>query len=167
MKAVELYKKKFKKSDPRMICEVFLKLGDVYKHLKDFPLAYHYFNEALAIYQKYYGENHIKTATVLRNRGQIDLEQGHFKTAENFFGKALKIFEKHKHPDGYMVLEALSDLHLKKSDEAANKHAMEESYRFTTQVIKDLKNALEIVKINFPINSPHRIRIQGKLKKLE
>src|SRR5205814_9867793 len=84
---------------------------------EEYASAENYFKEILSIYKKYYEENHIKVAQVFMNLGTIYFLKGDLDNAEVYLTKTLKVFEKHKHPDVYMVLEVLSELYLKKAEE--------------------------------------------------
>ena len=138
-------------------------LGNVYKDLKYHEKARILLEESLTFYQKTYGEDHIETARVLNNLGQVYLLEGRQNASERFMKRALAIFQYRKHPESYKALESLADLYLKRSVQ----EKMGQSQGFKKQAIDSLKKALEIVKNHFPDDSSHTVRIQSRLEKLE
>lgn len=142
-------------------------LGKIYTEEGEYEKAKKLIEESLLVYEKHYGKDHIETAQVLESLGQVYLVESNLKIAENCFLRALRNFQKYKHPKAYVSLEDLATLYLKKSEEATRKNAMEEAKYFKLQAINDLKQALEIVKTHFPVDSPHITRIQDKIKRLE
>ncbi|MBL9029974.1 MAG: hypothetical protein JNK42_05860, partial [Caedimonas sp.] len=80
--------------------------------------------------------------------------------------KALKIFQESKHPESYACLENLAELYLRKSIQAANIKNISLSQKYKTQTIEYLNQALKVVTMHFPKDSPHIARVQSKLKNL-
>lgn len=142
-------------------------LGNAHIGLKNHQTAKHYLQKNLKIYEDQFGKAHLKTAYILRDLGRVYLLEDHIETAEKFFDKALGIFQQSEHPELYSCLENLSDLYQKKSEHAKNSGFSTQSQNFNKQGSRYLKQALEIVKTHFPADSPHRERIQTKLKSLE
>ena len=142
-------------------------LGCIYSDLGDYEKAKELLEQAFLVYKKHYDKNHIKTARVLRSLGQICLLKNHMERAENLINKSLEVYKHNKHPEAYKALENLSELCLKKSTQAANKGKREQAQNFKKQAVGHLNQAFEIVKTHFPINSPHILRIQSKLKELK
>ena len=158
------YKKSFKENSVK-IAWIYVHLGKVYEELGDYEKAKGLFEKSVVAYEKHYGKDHIETARVLKSLGQVYLLKDHTETAENLIKKSLKIFEKSKHPESYMCLESLAELHIKKSINAENKGDLQQSKIFKKQAILYLNQAQKIVKTHFPKDSPHITRIQNKLKK--
>jgi tetratricopeptide (TPR) repeat protein/DNA-binding CsgD family transcriptional regulator len=121
----------------------------------------------LAIYQKNYGKDHVETARVLVTLGEIYSSQGDLDNAEVYLREASQIFEKHKHIDNYMALEALADLSFKKLSHEKETKNIQQAQSYKNQAINYLNQALETVKINFPEDSPHIAEISLKLEKIK
>lgn len=138
-------------------------LGNIYKTLGNYEGAKTYLDEALIFYENYYGKEHIQTASLLMNLGQVYFLEGNLKPAEDFFSRAITIFQKNKHPNEYKCLENFANLQLKKYEAATHKKAIEEAEYFKGKIVNNLKKALEIVKAYFPEDAPHIFRIQKKL----
>ncbi|OJW54595.1 MAG: hypothetical protein BGO67_02730 [Alphaproteobacteria bacterium 41-28] len=97
---------------------------------------------------------------VIMSLGIMYLMKDELVKAERLFHNALETLKKDKHPDLYKVLENFAELYLKKSKDSNDKKNIEQAKSY-------LKHALHIVKYSFPDDSPHIIRIESKLKKLE
>lgn len=164
--SVNTYKELFGENDVRT-AQRAIELGNVYRSLGKYEKAKNLLEKSHMNYAKHYGEQHVETAGVLRNLGQVYLLEGNLKVAEEFFSKALSVFQQNNHPSVYKCLESFSDLHLKQSHQAIQKNAKEDAQNLKTQGINDLKNALNIIKTHFPKDSPHIERIQSKLNKLK
>ncbi len=139
-------------------------LGVAYKVLNNLEEAIRFFAKAQLIYERHYGKEHIETARILQQLCQVYLLTGKLNLAEQNLRKALNIFKNNNHPESYDVLEDLSKLYLKKSQEVKDKGDLAQSQTFNNQAVNYLKQALEVVKVNFPKNSPHLTRIQSKIK---
>jgi tetratricopeptide (TPR) repeat protein len=149
-----------------MVCTL-LYLGIVHRKRKDYEKAKPILESVLVNYENHYGKDHTEVAQVLKELGQVYLLEGNVETAEKYIYKALNISQLNKHPESYSCLELLSELYVKKSEEAVHKSSMEEAQMFKVQAINNLRKALEIIRAHFPVDSPHRTRIELKLKKLE
>ncbi|MBX9786885.1 MAG: tetratricopeptide repeat protein [Alphaproteobacteria bacterium] len=119
----------------------------------------------LETYQKNYGKDHVETARVLVTLGEIYSSQGDLDKAEVYLREASQVFEKHKHPYNYMALEALAELYLKKHSHEKKNGDIQQAQSYKNQSINYLNQALEIVKTNFPEDSPHIAEISLKLEK--
>lgn len=146
---------------------VLIALGSVYKDLGQYEKAKIFLNKGLVIYEKEFGNNHIETARILRDLGQTYSLEGHLEFAEIFLNKALKIFRESHHPEIYLSLEILAELSLKKSTQAMHEENPPLSLNFKKKAVDDLTQALKTVETYFPIDSPHRERIEIKLKKTQ
>ncbi|OJW47106.1 MAG: hypothetical protein BGO67_10375 [Alphaproteobacteria bacterium 41-28] len=142
-------------------------LGNIYCGLGDYVKAQDALENSHILYLKNYGRGHIKTANILISLGQIYLHQGDFKTAEKLISKSLRTFQKNNHPDTFGILEDLALLQIKKFYFEKNKGNIQQSESSKRQAINNLKQAQEIIKLHFPKDSHHIVRIQSKLKKLE
>lgn len=146
---------------------VLLHLGSTYMNLGNHEKARDFFAQSLQIYEEIFGKGHIKTARVLRSFGQNYFLEGHLEIAENYFYKALSIFQKNNHSDSYMILEDLAELFLKKSMIETKKGNAQQSQHFRNESVIHLKQALQLVKTHFPKDSPHIERIQTQINILE
>ena len=142
-------------------------LGSLYAKLGKYEKAQILLEQALAIYEKNCGSNHLEVGRVLNALGEVYLLSSDLETAENMAMRALRIFEHYTHPERYVCLENLSDIFMKKSMLAASNNKMKESQSFKAQALSYLNQTLEIVKTDFSKASPHVLRIQEKLKSLE
>lgn len=143
------------------------KLANVYKNLKDYAKARAAFEKSLITYEKHYSKNHIETARILRDLGQNYFFEGQLEIAKDFTIQALKIFQQGNHPESYMALENLAEIYLTESVHMKKKENIQQSQSLKTQAINYLKQALEIAKVNLPVESFHLARIHAKLKKIE
>lgn len=142
-------------------------IGNAYKGLGDYERAKKYLKQSLISYENQYGKDHIETAHMLESLGEVYLLEDNLKIAQGMLSRALDILQRNKHPGAYKCLESFADLHLKQSMEAAHRQAMKVAQHFKTQANNELNQAFEIVKTHFPVNSPHRVRIELKLKNIE
>ena len=143
-----------------------LRLGSVYSALKDYKNSRHLLEKSSKFYEKLFGRNHIEYARVINSLGNTCLLAGNYKEAENLLNEALKIFMKYSHPSAYITLEILAELYFQNSLQSLNKKDVQQSQKYKAQAMEYLRQALEIVKSHLPKNSPHKTRIQEKLKSL-
>lgn len=141
-------------------------LGNTYAALGDYQKARILLQKCLVIYTKYYGENHVKTARILRDLGNLDLLENNLENAGKLINKALNIFAMNKHPDIYTVFESLADLYLKKSIDYDKIHNNQQSVIFKEQASEYLNIAMKTLRDHFPQDSGHFKRIENKIKKL-
>ncbi|OJW55181.1 MAG: hypothetical protein BGO67_05260 [Alphaproteobacteria bacterium 41-28] len=142
-------------------------LGNVHKGLGNYKEAKKILNECLTAYERHYGgKNHEGIARVLLDLGCVCLDEGRIDSAEKYIRKSLEIFQHNKHSLSYESLENLSAVYLKKSTDERNKGNIQQAQNFEAQSASYLKQALEIVKVHFPSDSPHIRRIQSKLNSL-
>jgi tetratricopeptide (TPR) repeat protein len=169
LKAEVVYNEKLRKDDPWKISYILFQLGDIYKNLRNFPVALSYFNKTLTICEKYYGQAHLKTAQALLELGQVYFLKGNLDSAEKFIQRALNIFEQSRHPQVYKCLENLSEIYQHKCNQAKAQGLglAVEIENFNKDSINYLKQALDIAKAHFPEDSSHINRIQSKLRTLE
>ncbi|OJW53928.1 MAG: hypothetical protein BGO67_07630 [Alphaproteobacteria bacterium 41-28] len=141
-------------------------LGRVFKDLGQYSAAKDCLNKSYITYVKHYGQDHIETARVMRDLGRVSYLEGDITKGEELTQKALEAFQKSEHPEIYTVYKNLSELSLKKSMQADDNgdHQHAESYKMEAQA--HLKQALEVVKNNFPTDSPHIRIIETQLKSL-
>ena len=83
-----------------------------------FEKAKDFFNQALVIYEKGFGKNHIETTRVLRNLRQTYILDGRLEVAETLLKTILEIFQAPHHPKSYKSLELLAELFLKRATQA-------------------------------------------------
>jgi tetratricopeptide (TPR) repeat protein/DNA-binding CsgD family transcriptional regulator len=136
-------------------------LGCVYKKLEAYEKAKNLLGENLKNYEKHYGKNHTETARILTELGEIYYLENQIDLSEKFNMRALKIFQSSAHPDAYRVLENLTEIFIKKSE---NEIHEKKSYFFRKKAFYYLNLALETVNASFPKDSPHVQRIQHKIK---
>lgn len=138
-------------------------LGKVYRELGEYQKAKTFLETALEYYREHYGKEHLETAHIMRSLGQTYFLEGKLDIAENLFLKTLKIFQQLHATDQYTILEDLAALNLKKAEQEEVKGNIALSQNFKNKARHELKDALQIVKNNFPENSPHISRIKEKL----
>lgn len=159
-------RKNFSEDHP-MVYWISSLLGQAYTGLGEYEKAKRLLEKSLVGYEKYYEKDHIEYGRVLVIMGENALLGGDLELAEKHFQKTLEIFKNKNHPDSYTSLEGLAELYLRKSKAFATEGALQPSKDFMVKANTCLQQALEIVKTHFPENSPHIMRIQSKLKKLE
>lgn len=142
-------------------------LGGIYKELRCYKKSRILLEESFIISKKNYGENHLESARILQDLGQIYFLESHLGIAENLMIKALNILQRNKHPDSYICLEILSEIYLKKSLDVSKRDSVKQSQNFRTQAINYLKQALKTVENHFQKDSLYLQRIKSKLKILE
>ena len=142
-------------------------LGKVYSALGEYDKARTFLEKALAYYEKNYGKEHVETAHAIRYIGETYYLEEKLDLATNLFHRALEIFQKNNHSDQYMILEDLAEINFKKSVIATKNGNIEHAQKFKDSSIRDLKEALKIVKEYFPEDSPHIERIKLKLKSMQ
>lgn len=137
-------------------------LGIIHRALGNYDKAKKLFEDSIKSCEKH----PVKTAYILKNLGQTYFLEGNMKAAEDLLKKSLSIFQHNKHPRSYICLESLAELFLKKSSDESNKGNKHLANDSQAQATTYLKQALQIVKIHFPKDSAHLIRIQDTLKNL-
>ncbi|MBA3814827.1 MAG: tetratricopeptide repeat protein, partial [Alphaproteobacteria bacterium] len=142
-------------------------LTDAYMGLENYETAKPLLEETLLGVEQRYGEKHIKAAQILQNLGKIYFYEEEIESAEQSLHKALKIFLQNKDPESYICLELLADVSLKKSSIALSEGTEQQSQKFKKQAVDYLIKALAIIKANELESSPHIIRLQEKLNRLE
>lgn len=135
-------------------------LGTLYLKLKELQKAKEAFESCLEVYKKNYGSNSIYVARILRDLGKVYLLEGNLEKAEQFLQDALILYKKTNPFFSFSTLEVLSELYLQKSKKALP----QEKSQFKKQAITYLTQALAILKQNFPVNCPHFVRVQEKIK---
>lgn len=144
-----------------------LHLGEAYKDLAQYEKAKLLLEKSLKYHESHYGKDHTAIAHILVVLSQVYLLEDNLELAERYLLKSLEIYQKNKHSDQYKVLESLTELYMKKSMHATQEVNMEQSQDFKNQAINYLKQALDIIRKYFPEDSPHKMRIQAKLKNFE
>ena len=108
-----------------LIADSYINLGLVTMG-DDYLNTFTYFNKALTIYEKQFGENHLKVANAYFNLGLADLENGTYTQATRYFEKVEAIYAviyQQNHPN-MAIIEAILgrvDYELEKYDEAIAK----------------------------------------------
>ena len=124
-------------------------------------------DKAYNVYVKHYGQAHVEIARILRDLGQVHYLEGDISKGEKLTQEALTMLEKNKHPELYTVFENLAELYLKKLEHGKKELHPSQAQDFQKQAINYLAQALAIVKIHFPEDSPHITRIHSKIIKLK
>lgn len=137
--------------------------GKVHKNTGNFEKAKTIFQDCLVAFEKQ--DDNYLIPEVLIELAEIYFIKNDLEKTESFLNRALDIYQKRQHPLAFIVFEDFAELHLKKALNAKN--ASQQALTFKIHAINNLKKALNILKANFPEDSPHRIRIQDKLKALE
>jgi tetratricopeptide (TPR) repeat protein/DNA-binding CsgD family transcriptional regulator len=142
---------------------ILVLLAHTHSKLGNYVKAINILERCLKIYEKQYRKDHIEIADILNKLGEVYLLQGHIETAESLITKSLKIYRNNKHVEIYRCFENLSELYFKR---ARNQKNLSLFNSLKKQSVLNLQQALEIVEINFPLNSPHKTRIQSRLMQL-
>ncbi|MBY0273350.1 MAG: tetratricopeptide repeat protein [Alphaproteobacteria bacterium] len=150
--------------DHAYMAEIFSHFGVLYLKEGNYKRAKEFFQKARGPLEETYGVDHIETAYILKGLGEVAILEGNFDQSGDHLNRALLIFQKHKHPDQYLVLEALSDLSCQKALAAKTKEDHQGYEKFRKEAEAYLQKALEHVNTNFPTDSPHLRRLQDKVK---
>lgn len=152
-------------SENHVGCAVILShLGKIHEAFKNYSEANAYYKKSNSVYRNHYPEDHVRIARTLRNLSKLSLLEEREEEAVNFLNQALCLFEKNKHPEIYTILEDLAELSLKKSLIEEKKENALLSQELKARTLAYLNQALEIAKSHFPENSPHKIKIEAKIK---
>lgn len=161
-KSIKTYKELFSE-DYIDTARILVLLAYTHGKLKNYDKSKEILEKCLIIYEQCYGKDHIEIADVLNKLGEIYFLQGYIEPAEDCLLKALKIYQDNKHVEIYKCFENLSELYLKRAKSQKNPSL---SKNLKKQSILYLKQALNTVETNFPLNSPHKSRIQLRLTQL-
>ena len=161
--ALKLHRKHFNENHQK-IGEILFHLGNVYKGLGQYKKAHDFLERSLHIYERHYGKDHIETAKILGSLGHLYLCQEDLDRAEATINQALSILQQKQHPSQFLLYETLAKIHLQKATAEENEGRITEAKTFKIQAIKELEQALAIIRPLFPEDSAYVIRIQGKLK---
>ncbi|OJW47090.1 MAG: hypothetical protein BGO67_10285 [Alphaproteobacteria bacterium 41-28] len=161
-----IFYKQYLPEDHIKVAKANVELGNINNMLGNNETAKSLLETSLLTCEKHFGIDHIETAQILEDLGQVYSLNGQIENAENLTMKALHIFQHNQHPKAYQSLERLAELYLKKSNLIFDKGDSQQSKTLKIQAISHLNQAFEVVKINFPKNSSHILRIKSKLKKL-
>ncbi|MBS0271903.1 MAG: tetratricopeptide repeat protein [Proteobacteria bacterium] len=146
------------------VAEAFVHLGVLYREQGEYEKAKSLFKKSLIAFEANYGKDHPEVGTILKDLGQVYVLEGDFEGGEKIIGEAFRIFQKNKHPDKYIILESLAELYLKKSLRSEKQDNKLQAEEFKTLAKAYLSQAFEILETHFPEDSPHRQRIQSKLR---
>lgn len=166
-RALSVYKKGGLKDFSIRCIECYECLGNAYKGIGKYKEARNYLALVLKFYQTYSDNAYVKTAQVLKSLGELYYLEEDLGRAEIFFNESLEIYRKNKHPNEYTCLENFSRLYLKKTQGTPHQHVGGHNKNYRTLAFQELKEALKIVEAYFPKDSPHKFRIQQKLKTLK
>ncbi|MCC8399083.1 MAG: tetratricopeptide repeat protein [Rickettsia endosymbiont of Platyusa sonomae] len=161
-KSWTIYNNYYDKDNPKIV-QLTLYLGNLYKNLGEYKKAKEFLEQSYIGYKKLYGDDHIRTARVLNFLAEVYMKENKLESAEEMLCESLKILKKHQHPDSYLPLENLADLYLTKYMHTKT-ISSEQHEHLKSQSNNYLLQALEIIKLNFPLNSIHLKRIQYKLQ---
>jgi tetratricopeptide (TPR) repeat protein/DNA-binding CsgD family transcriptional regulator len=151
--------------DHVFVARALVHLGVYYREQGHYEKAKELLNKNLIVFENTYGKNHVEAGFVLKHLAEVYLQEGNLEAAEKIIGEALNIFCKNRYPDKYVALEILGEIYLKKSINAKNRRDIQYSQHLQLQAVSYLGQALDVVKIHFPTDSPHRQRIQTKFEK--
>lgn len=87
-----------------------IKIGIFYFHLANYKKAKEYFKQALITYEKNYGKDDIKTASVLVRLGSVYRNMGNYNKAQNLLEKALVVYENNYGKDNIETSRVLAYL---------------------------------------------------------
>lgn len=150
--------------DHAYMAEIFAHFAVLYLKEGNYKKAKEFFQKARGPVEETYGVDHIETGYILKGLGEVETFEGDFDKSGDHLNRALLIFQKYKHPDQYLVLEALSDLSFQKALAAKVKEDHQGDEKFRKEAEAYLQKALEHVNTNFPTDSPHLRRLQDKVK---
>lgn len=142
-------------------------LAKSYTKLSKVQEAKNILEGVLENYEQMEDADAIEFALATQDLAEIYVLENHLDVAEELMKKALDMFAQQKHPSILRPLESLAGLYLKKSIKCRNETNSQEMQRLKEQAIAFLHQAKEAVAKNFPEDSPHLRRIQGKLKSME
>jgi tetratricopeptide (TPR) repeat protein/DNA-binding CsgD family transcriptional regulator len=166
LKQSQLIYRKYFAEDHVFVGADLASLGKVYIQTGDYQKAKTLLKKSLAIFEMNFGKKHVDTAHVMRLLGEAYCLEGDMDVAEDWLNKALLIYQQRDYPEGYICLENLADLYLKKANQANSESDHKQEQIFKNQTVEYLNQALRIVKNSFQENSPHIQRINTKLKTL-
>lgn len=161
-----LYKNVFP-TDSSQIAHSQAYLGKLYKDLGFFSKAKSLLQSTYDFSVKHYGQEHPRTARVLRDLGQAYYLDGDVSNGETLTHQALDIFQKYDHLERYTVFENLAEFHLQKSRNALEKKEFKQAEHLKREAQTYLHQALEVIRAHFPPDSPQITRIQSKITNLE
>jgi tetratricopeptide (TPR) repeat protein/DNA-binding CsgD family transcriptional regulator len=164
-KSLTIHQKHLNK-DHLKIAWTSLNLGRVYVKLSQFQEGQALLEKSLKACEAQKEKNHMEIARILHALGELYLAKNQMEAAEKYFLKSLETFLVHKHPDRYMVFESLGELNVKRSIQAMHNNNKFYSHKFKKRAVEHLQQALGVAKTSFPITSPHKARIESKLRKL-
>ena len=146
------------------MAEILAHFAALYLKQGDYLKAKEALLKARGPIEETYGADHVEAGYILKGLGEVGIFEGQFDQADDHLNRALFIFQKYKHPDQYLVLEALSDLFQHKALAAKAKGDQQGGETFQKEADAYFKKALEHVNTHFPADSPHLVRLQDKLK---
>ncbi len=150
--------------DHAYMAEIFAHFAGLYLKEGNYKKAKEFFQKARGPVEETYGVDHVETGYILKGLGEVAILEGNFDQSGDHLNRALLIFQKYKHPDQYLVLEALSDLSYQKALAVKVKEDHQGYKKFRKEAEAYLQKALEHVNTNFPTDSPHLRRLQDKVK---
>ncbi|MBX9621277.1 MAG: tetratricopeptide repeat protein [Alphaproteobacteria bacterium] len=150
--------------DHSYMAEIFAHFAVLHLNEGNYKKAKEFFQKAKGPIEETYGVDHVEAGYILKGLGEVAILEGDFDQSGNHLNRALLIFQKYKHSDQYLVLEALSDLFYQKALAAKTKEDLQGYEKFWKKAEAYLQKALEHVNTNFPTDSPHLRRLQDKVK---
>jgi len=160
-RSLDIYQNHFKPDHITFSWALF-NLANVNQSQGNYEIAKDQLEQVLKVYEENYGKDHIQTAVVLNALGKNYLERNELDQGEVKFNEALKILQKDRHTDSYIILENLAELYAKKSAQFTKDGDSEKAQYFKNQSAKSLKEAFSIIENNFPEDSPHLKRLKLK-----
>jgi tetratricopeptide (TPR) repeat protein len=164
-KASFIYRKYFEDNNIN-ITWVYPYLGDIYRKLQADVSLLILKDEILSLFEKHYGEYHLRTALALKTFGEIYLIKNDIEQAEIFLTRSLKTFGIVNHPDRYLTLECLASLYEHKYKIARKRNETQLADAYKQHVFQYLNQAFVSIKNIFPQDSVHVKRLQDKLREV-
>jgi len=137
-----------------------LYLSDLYAAFGDTKKAKEFANKGYKIFQDHYGKDNIETGRALYTLAKVSFYENDLEKARHILISALNIFDKSEHPDAYLILEDLAAISLKQAESSKNDR---DKQTYKRQTLSYLQQAQDIVKANFPVDSPYLKRIHSKI----
>ncbi|MCX7338173.1 MAG: tetratricopeptide repeat protein [Alphaproteobacteria bacterium] len=150
-----------------VLARVFWYLGELHSAIGNYNQAHDCCEKSLEIMkERRRNVDPFDISMALRAKGEIYFLQGDYDDAEKYLQESLSILQSKQQPKQYMPLEDLSDLYLKKSEDATVNGDAQQAADHKLKAADYIKQSFEIAQGHLPPDSPHVARIADKMAKL-